>query len=276
MPKVLICVAVLALFVMTAKAVDLDVIVTVTSVNHGGFVEFKAESDQKGEKATGHIKPGSDGKPVSVTKHWSMGNSKQNTWFWWDTLDSDADLKITMTGDAGVAVVLFEGHCAHKGKGEQQVIKTFTGPTVGPGADGEVHNRDNGDFGPFLSPNRNGSITHIKNAGAAPRDAIDLAVVADSANGYAVRNGQGQLVVKNKNVGNLDAPASTTVVRFNNSEPQSLDTKPLPAGATTELQFTIPPGCFNPDCGFSIEADAKHQLAEPDKTNNKAGGAFVG
>jgi hypothetical protein len=43
------------LWPIEALAVVLDVTVTATRLNSGGFVEFKAESDERGEKATGRL-----------------------------------------------------------------------------------------------------------------------------------------------------------------------------------------------------------------------------
>ena len=147
----------LVLFGLTTQAVELQVTVTVTKTNKNGFVEFKAESDQKGEKATGHLKK------VGETKvfKWDMGDAKQNIWYWWDTLDGEADLKVVVTGTNHVAVTLFEAHCAHKGKNEQQVGKTLT-VDVSDLVPGTNHYRRHPGMSPYLIENKSGPITHIK------------------------------------------------------------------------------------------------------------------
>src|SRR4051794_16074638 len=117
------------LFTSSASAVELTVAVTVTRLNKGGFVEFKAESDQKGEKATGHLTKVGETK----TWNWNMGSAKQNIWYWWDTLDGDADLVVCVTGAPGIQVPLFQAPCRHKGKGEVQVGKTCEVATLKAG-----------------------------------------------------------------------------------------------------------------------------------------------
>jgi hypothetical protein len=155
--------AVLAIaFGPIASAVELKVTVSVTAVNPGGFVEFKAESDQKGERATGHLNSVGD----ALTICWKMGDAKQNIWFWWDNLNGEADLTIEMTGAPGKPVTLFKAHCAHQGNGEVQVGKTIVGTLV-PGVN---HFRLHQGIGPFLSPNKNGSNTHIKNCDEVPTE----------------------------------------------------------------------------------------------------------
>ena len=43
-----------------------------------------------------------------------------------------------------------------------------------------------------------------------------------------------------------------------------------------ELRTEVPAGCFNPDCGYSIEVDAGQQLTESDESNNRASGSVIG
>jgi hypothetical protein len=147
----------LALSANVVSAVQLEVTVTVTRLNENGFIEFKAESDQKGEKATGHL-----GK-IGETKvfKWEMGNAEQNIWYWWDTLDGEANLKVVVTGAPGIPVTLFEAHCTHRGKGEQQVGKTLAIP-ISQLVPGKNHYRRHPGMSPYLSENKSGSITHIK------------------------------------------------------------------------------------------------------------------
>lgn len=65
----------------------------ITNVKTPNFVEFKAESDQKGEQATGHILNGQ-----TRTGDWDLGQSNQNIWFWFDTLVGKASIKLSIDG----------------------------------------------------------------------------------------------------------------------------------------------------------------------------------
>ena len=144
---------------LPAAAVELDITVRVTRLNRDGFVEFKAESDDEGEKATGHLTT------VGATRHfrWEMGNADQNIWYWWDTLDGAADLKVVVIGRPQIAVTLFEAPCAHDGKGEVQVGKTLALPIAR--LDPEIHHyRRHPGLSPYIVENRSGAITHIKEA----------------------------------------------------------------------------------------------------------------
>ena len=144
-----------------AAAVVLDVTVTVTALNPDGFVEFKAESDQRGEKATGHLTAVGQSSHVS----WDMGDAQQNIWYWWDTLDGRADLKVVVIGAPGVPVTLFEAACAHDGRGEVQVGRTLTVPVRGL-APGVNHYRRNPGLPPYIAENDSGAITHVKECDA--------------------------------------------------------------------------------------------------------------
>lgn len=103
----------------TARAVTVEVNITPTKIN--SFIEFKVESDQLGgEKATGHIT-----RTGARTWKWEVGTSNQNIWFWWDTLDGDAELTISVDG-----TVVFKGACSHLGKGEVKVKNTSSKPKI--------------------------------------------------------------------------------------------------------------------------------------------------
>lgn len=100
-----------------AQAVTLEITINPTKIN--SFIEFKAESDHLGgEKATGHVT-----QIGAKTWKWDVGPSNQNIWFWWDTLDGDADLTISVDG-----TVVFQGLCSHIGKGEVKVKNTCSNP----------------------------------------------------------------------------------------------------------------------------------------------------
>lgn len=89
------------------------------------------------------------------------------------------------------------------------------------------------------------------------------------------QNGQ-VLRVTVKNQGNGNAGASKTTVIFG-SQPVVLDTPPIPAGGSVDLLFTIPPGCFVPDCSFRITVDSDNQVNEfSNEGNNSVGGGCLG
>lgn len=105
----------------------------------------------------------------------------------------------------------------------------------------------------------------------------DLMPVA-SAPGYCNLQ-DGQLVVVVANQGPVDAPASTTEVRFSTeSGPQSiqLPTPAIPANSSVEVLFNIPGACWDPDCNFEIRVDVLNQVYEAIENNNLAAGACAG
>jgi hypothetical protein len=157
--------AFLVLAAPSARAVELEVSVRVTRQNRGGFVELKAESDEKGEKATGHLTD------IGVVRRfrWEMGSADQNAWYWWDTLDGAAELKVVVIGDSRVPVTLFEAPCAHAGKGEVQVGRTLALP-VARLDPARHHYRRRPDMPPYIVENAEGSITQIERTDvASPR-----------------------------------------------------------------------------------------------------------
>ena len=85
-----------------------------------------------------------------------------------------------------------------------------------------------------------------------------------------------RLMVTVKNQGNADAAASTTTVEFNPGGSVSIATPAIPAGGTVDLSFTIPSGCFNPDCDFTITVDSKNDINESNEGNNSAKGICIG
>lgn len=164
MLRVLISMTAVLLLSVAANAVQLQITVKVTKLNDDGFIEFKAESDQKGEKTTRHL-DADDLKRNPKKKfifNWDMGDdADQNIWYWWDTLDGEADLRIIVTGKPGIPVTLFEAHCKNDGKGEKQVGKTIDGG-IRKLIPGKNHYRRRPDFPPYISENEDGAITHIK------------------------------------------------------------------------------------------------------------------
>jgi hypothetical protein len=146
------------LWPIRALAVVLDVTVSVTRLNSSGFVEFKAESDERGEKATGRLTT------LGVTRYrWEMGSANQNIWYWWDTLDGEASLKVVVVGAPRIPVTLFEAPCTHDGKGEVQVGRTLAIQVQGLDP-ARHHYRRNPGLPPYIAESKSGAITHIKQA----------------------------------------------------------------------------------------------------------------
>ena len=104
------------------------------------------------------------------------------------------------------------------------------------------------------------------------------------AEGFCRRDDAGNLVVRVRNQTNNDVLVQTvTEVTFPPGQPVGQPTPPMPGGGFADVAFAIPPGCFNPDCGFTIEVDADDQVDEshgdqPDnhETNNVADGICIG
>jgi hypothetical protein len=110
-----------------AKAVDVTLVLK--NIRPSGFIEWKVESDQVSEQATGHL---AGAYPPDKTWTWNMGDSNQNIWFWWDTLDGEVDATVLVDG-----IVVFDGHCKNTGNGEVRMDFTSEHPitfkTSGPG-----------------------------------------------------------------------------------------------------------------------------------------------
>ncbi|MEO8446423.1 MAG: CARDB domain-containing protein [bacterium] len=82
------------------------------------------------------------------------------------------------------------------------------------------------------------------------------------------RNGN-LLLVAIKNQGSEDSGPSVTTVLFG-TQKISIDTPPIKAGGTVELQFRFPVNCFDPDCEFTIMADSENQINEGDAEKNNS------
>jgi hypothetical protein len=103
----------------------------------------------------------------------------------------------------------------------------------------------------------------------------DLVPVPDPGGSFCRRR-DGNLVVTVKNQGSGAAGPSTTTVDFFNHGQVSQPTPPLAAGASVDLLFAIPGGCFDPDCEFRITVDAQNAVNEVDEGNNTANGTCIG
>ena len=103
----------------------------------------------------------------------------------------------------------------------------------------------------------------------------DLIPVPD-ANGSFCKRQDLTLTVTVKNQGTSGAGPSVTEVDFFAFGKVSMPTPPLGLGASADLLFPIPPGCFNPDCEFRITVDANNQVSESNEGNNIAKGICLG
>lgn len=85
------------------------------------------------------------------------------------------------------------------------------------------------------------------------------------------------LVIRIRNQGAGDAPASITRVVFSPGGPVDIPTPAIPAGQTVTLDpIDVPGECFDPDCSFTITANANNDFNEANTTNNAARGACLG
>jgi hypothetical protein len=115
--------------------------------------------------------------------------------------------------------------------------------------------------------------------GRKPAGRADLLPVPDGPGplGFCRRDSQGNLLVRIRNQGDADAPASTTTVEFGSGGVFSVPTPAISAGTSTDLTPVAMPGaCFTPDCGFRITADSASVIDETDETNNHAVGQCIG
>ena len=86
-----------------------------------------------------------------------------------------------------------------------------------------------------------------------------------------------RLLVTVRNQGDGDAAASTTTVQFSGGPSVSKPTGAIPrSGGVANLEFDIPAGCFNADCGFTITVDSGNVVSESSETNNSANGNCIG
>jgi hypothetical protein len=103
----------------------------------------------------------------------------------------------------------------------------------------------------------------------------DLVPVPNAAGDFCIRN-ENQLSVTVRNQGTAAAGASTTEVNFGTFGKSTMPTPALAPGASTTLVFTIPAGCFDPNCEFQITVDVSGQVPESNEANNVAKGVCLG
>lgn len=84
------------------------------------------------------------------------------------------------------------------------------------------------------------------------------------------------LLVAVENRGTGEADPSTTRVTFGAHGGADRETPALAPGASEQLTFGIPAGCFDPDCEFAVAVDADDDVTESNEGNNDLDGTFIG
>jgi hypothetical protein len=91
--------------------------------------------------------------------------------------------------------------------------------------------------------------------------------------GFCRLDGHGRLIVTVRNQGTADAGASLTTVNFAGVGPVSVNTPPIPAGASVDVFVSIPSACYvGTQCRFQIVVDSALQVEESNEDNNTAAG----
>ncbi len=103
----------------------------------------------------------------------------------------------------------------------------------------------------------------------------DLIPVPDEQ-GFFCKLEDNYLIVTVRNQGTAGAGPSVTEVDFGIHGKVVRPTSALAPGASVDLKFSIPSGCFDPDCDFRITVDANNEVVESDKGNNFASGTCLG
>lgn len=88
------------------------------------------------------------------------------------------------------------------------------------------------------------------------------------------KRSQGNLVVTVKSVGPATMALAPFYVKVEFSPGGRLEkqVQGLVPGSAADVLFAIPPGCFSPDCKFTITVDSRNNIRESDKSNNVATG----
>jgi len=86
----------------------------------------------------------------------------------------------------------------------------------------------------------------------------------------------GDLTVHIMNQGFANAGSSTTSVDFGGAGTVDVPTPSILSGQTVSVTVPIPGGCFDPDCGFTIEVDYDDDVEEALEDNNTQEGSCLG
>jgi hypothetical protein len=103
----------------TATAVHVTLILR--NIATSDPTEWKVASDQMCTQSSGII--GKDTGDFEQT--WDVGSPVQHIWFWWETLNGQADATLIVNN-----VVVFQGRCAHLGYGKVRMVETCSYPLV--------------------------------------------------------------------------------------------------------------------------------------------------
>lgn len=103
----------------------------------------------------------------------------------------------------------------------------------------------------------------------------DLIPVPDESGSFCRRR-DNSLIVTVHNQGAFGAGPSQTTVDFGGFGAVVMPTPALAAGASVDLAFPIPIGCFSPDCHFRITVDSSSVVVESNEANNTASGTCLG
>ncbi|MCB0569144.1 MAG: hypothetical protein KDC66_05250 [Phaeodactylibacter sp.] len=99
---------------------------------------------------------------------------------------------------------------------------------------------------------------------------------ADDETAYChIDESTGLLIVTIVNKGRATAPESTTLVQFEPGKKVNVPTPAIAPGESVRLQgvhFEYQDHCSNPDCHFTITADAKNAVKEWREGNNEVTG----
>lgn len=84
-----------------------------------------------------------------------------------------------------------------------------------------------------------------------------------------------------RNIGTVDAPASTALIKAEEMTDLMMSIPVIPAGGSTgPIVVDMPPGtgfnCYNPDCTVDVIADFTDVVAETDEGNNSDSATFLG
>jgi hypothetical protein len=107
--------------VFQPKASSVRVTLILRNIQTYSFIDWKVASEQMCTQSSGRLKQDVG----SFEQTWDMGTPEQRIWFWWDTLNGEADATVIVNN-----VVLFQGHCAHSGNGKISMIATCIDPQV--------------------------------------------------------------------------------------------------------------------------------------------------
>ena len=101
---------------------------------------------------------------------------------------------------------------------------------------------------------------------------IDLMPVASGAGAdlaaWCELDLEGRLLIHIRNQGNRMSIATTTLVQFGTRPPIVLPTHPVLPGQSVSVHLTPDDTCQQGGCTFTIQADARQEVAEFDESNN--------